>query len=261
MSLTKLSNQTKNEVEYTFPNYKLNNNFPGPNILQPVPTHLLTLTDHNSIPIHIELDNGATVNYITVNEAKARNFKINPNNQTSNLEDGDTILWACGEINVTLYRDNVPLLFQALVCNKLHCSAIGETLFIKQNSIKQDFINTISLLNDRSIVPATAFEATLPVKPKHSDRNGDTVPLISLKYKQLIMPGDTIDIPTKFADQQVIAEGWRHSDWPAPQLTEVINGSISLTNHSSQPVILRDNKVNSVKITTTKSTDWQLPQL
>ena len=112
-----------------------------------------------------------------------------------------------------------------------------------------------------SLVPATTFEATLPVKAKHSDKHGDTIPLISLKSKQIIMPGDMIDVPTNLADQQVIAEGWRHNDWPAPQLTEVKNESIQLTNHSTQPVILRDNRVNSIKITTTQMTDWQSPQL
>ena len=43
------------------------------------------------------------------------------------------------------------------------------------------------------------------------------------------MPGDTIDVPTNLTDQQVIAEGWRHSDWPAPQFTEVKNGSMTAT--------------------------------
>lgn len=146
--------EAENEVEYNLPKIKLTNNFLGLNTVQPVPTHLLTLTDHIGIPIHIELDNGATVNYITVNKAKARNFKISPNNQTSKLGDGHTILLACGEINVILYRDNVPLQFHALVCNKLHSPVIRGTLFIKQNGIKQDFNNnTICLLNDRSIVP------------------------------------------------------------------------------------------------------------
>ena len=136
----------------------------GLNTLQPVPTQILTLSDNAGTPIHIELDNGATVNYIRLDEAVARNFFISPNNQTSYLGDGDTILKACGEINTVLDRDKTPLTFQALVCRRLHSPAIGGTLFIRDNGIKQDFIhNTISLLNDRSTVPATTREATLPV--------------------------------------------------------------------------------------------------
>ena len=108
---------------------------------------------------------------------------------------------------------------------------------------------------------ATTLEATLPVKPKHSSQNGDTIPVISLKTKQILLQGDTIDFPTKLADQQIVIEGWKHSNWPAPQLTEVRNGIIQLTNQSSQPVHLRNNKVNSIKITTTSSIDWQSPLL
>ena len=83
----------------------------GLNTLQSLPTQILTLTDMNGANIHIELDNGATVNYITLDEAVACNFTISPNSQTSYLGDGDTIIKACGEIKTILYRDKTPLTF------------------------------------------------------------------------------------------------------------------------------------------------------
>ena len=99
-------------------------------------------------------------------------------------------------------------MFEALVCLKLHSSAIGGTLFNKKNGIKQNFINnTISLHNDRSTVPTTTKEATLPVKTIHPPY-GDKLPLISMKSKQIILPGDSITIPTTIVDQVVLAEGW-----------------------------------------------------
>ena len=144
-------------------------------------------------------------------EAKARHFKVKPNNQMSKLGDGDSTLKASGEIDTILYRNDIPLRFRALVCDKLHCSVIGGTLLIKENGIKQDFVNnTISLLNDRCIVPATTLEATLPVAVHHphTPRKGN-IPLISLKSKQILLSGDTIQIPTSLPNQQVIAEGWQ----------------------------------------------------
>ena len=51
----------------------------GLNMLQQVPMQILTLTDKIRKNIHIELDNRATVNYITMNEAVACRFKILPN--------------------------------------------------------------------------------------------------------------------------------------------------------------------------------------
>ena len=58
-----------------------------------------------------------------------------------------------------------------------------------------------------------------------------------------------------------MAEGWRPTEWPPPQLTAIKNGLLHLTNMSSQPVILTDTKVNSIKITTTPDLDWQTPKL
>ena len=184
---------------------KINDKYSGLNLIQPVPTQMLTLTDQAGIPIHIEIDSGASVNFITYKEAKNRNFKILPNNQSSRLGDGDSTIRACGEINTILYRDSLPLIFKALVCHKLHCNAIGGTLFIKTNGIKQDFTNnTISLVHDKNTVPATAVEATMPVKMSKKQSSGENVKLISLKTNKILLPGDTMEIETQLPDQTIL---------------------------------------------------------
>ena len=120
------------------------------------------------------------------------------------------------------------------MCRRLHSPAIGGTLFIKENGIKQDFINnTISLLNDRSTVPATTKEATFPVKI-HQPNYDDRPPLVTLKTKQILLPGDTISVQTNIPDQQVLAEAWKSSQWPPPQLSHIQNGLLQLTNESSK---------------------------
>ena len=132
--------------------------------MKPVSTQLLTVSDYNNCPMHLKLNSAATVNYISLNEAKTRNFKINHNNQSSKLGDGITTITVCGEITTTLYRDDFPLRFEALVCKKLHYTVIGGTIFLKDNGITQNFSNnTISLFHDRKVVPATTLEAKLPV--------------------------------------------------------------------------------------------------
>ena len=55
--------------------------------IEPVPAQILSLTDHNSRPIHIVLDNGATCSYIIKQEAINRGFNIWPNTQASQLGD------------------------------------------------------------------------------------------------------------------------------------------------------------------------------
>ena len=187
---------------------------------------------------------------ITLDEAVAHNFTISPNSQTSYLGDGDTIIKACGEIKTILYRDKTRLTFEAMVCRRLHSPAIGGTLFIKENGIKQDFINnTISLLNDRSTVPATTKEATFPVKI-HQPNHGDKPPLVTLKTKQILLPGDTISVQTNIPDPLVHTDAWMSSRWPPPQLSHIQNGLLQLTNKSSSPILLQENKSNPVEITT-----------
>ena len=137
--------------------------------IEPVPAQILSLTDGNNLPIHVELDNGATSSYIVLNEAINRGYIINPNSQSSQLGDGVTIIKSCGEIDVTFYRNSHKLRFRAIVARNLHCPVIGGTTFIKDNNIKQDFVhNQISLLGNKCIVPSTRREALLPISQHHN---------------------------------------------------------------------------------------------
>ena len=243
----------------------INTNNTGLNALQPVPTQLLTLTDAVGEPIHIELDSAATVNYISHDEAVARNFYIVPNSQMSKLGDGTTILKAIGQISTILYRDDLPLRYDALVCKTLHCPVIGGTPFLKQNGIKQDFVqNVISLSQDRKIVPATTLEATLPIKPCHSPQQPTTQPnnkLMSVKTNKIVLPGDTLELDTDLQDQTVLVEGWLPYQWPEPQLVSISQGKIAVVNQTQKPILFDTKRSKSIKITTTTDTDWTQPCL
>ena len=121
-----------------FPQYT--NNIAGLNHIDPVPVQILSLTDANNQPIHLELDNGATCSYISLQEAIKRGFNISPNSQTSQLGDGVTIIKSCGEVYASLYRNAHKLRFRAIVAQHLHYPVIGGTIFVRDNNIKQDFV-------------------------------------------------------------------------------------------------------------------------
>merc|ERR1711867_67122 len=74
--------ETESQVAYP-PSYKYNPISAGLNLIQPVPTQILTVSDENGKVLHLELDSAATVNYITLREAKARNLIISSNSQMS----------------------------------------------------------------------------------------------------------------------------------------------------------------------------------
>merc|ERR1711867_139835 len=67
--------------------YKFNKISTGLNTIQPVPTQILTVSDHNNKVLYLELDSAATVNYISLDEAKARNLIISKNSKISKLGD------------------------------------------------------------------------------------------------------------------------------------------------------------------------------
>ena len=159
-------------MDYNFSQVSHNNNnhtyqdtqIAGLRSIQPVAAQILSAADSDGRPIHIELDSATTVSYITLAEATKRRYHIKPNNQVSHLGDGLTPLKSCGEIDVTIYRNDHPLRFRALVTRHLHCPAIGGTTFLQDNNIKQDFSNNIiHLLGNTCIVPSTRREALLPV--------------------------------------------------------------------------------------------------
>ena len=76
---------------------------PGLSHLQPVPTKILALQDAANKSVHVELDSAATVNFITLKEARAHNLKIKPNGQVSRLGDGLHYIRSVGEIDAYLY--------------------------------------------------------------------------------------------------------------------------------------------------------------
>ena len=60
----------------------------------------------NKIPIHIELDSGASLNYCEEKAVKNLGFNISYNKQVSKLGDGVTQIESVGEINEIFYRNN-----------------------------------------------------------------------------------------------------------------------------------------------------------
>ena len=81
---------------------------PTLSLIKPVPTQLLTvfIDQNNTVPIHLEMDSGANLNYVHINEVLKYNYKIKPNGQLSTLGDGVSKIKAVGEIDETYFRNN-----------------------------------------------------------------------------------------------------------------------------------------------------------
>ena len=228
--------------------------------IKPVPSQILSLfsDEENKVPIHIDLDSGATLNYCLESEVKKYGFKMLPNSQMSKLGDGHTKLKAIGEINEIFYRKKVQIRYRAVVCKSLTSPFIGGTLFFRDNAVEQDFVRNVIHLKDRQVqvlptdpvalIPTAPIMADVKVIPPSHSSN-----LHSFKCRTLL-PGQTQFVPVKQEDGDIVAvEPWEKNEdtsFPEPDLLTVNDGKIKLTNTSNNAILL-GTKVKYCKITET----------
>ena len=224
------------------------------NTIQPVPTQILTVFEDKSQtkPIHIGLDNGANVSYITLKQVKERGFKMKQNNQMSKLGDGRTLLPAMGEIDVTLYRNEWTVQFRALVVQNLHTDFVGGTTFIKENGVMQDFVKgTISLHNKKHMVIDTKHESTMQVSNQQKVTH-----LAHMKTgTSTLLQGQSMEVEVEMPEGSVVVvEGWHSNvtDWPGAELCEVRNNRVALTNNTKEPIIIgKKGDIKTLKVSKT----------
>ena len=240
---------------------------PSCNYIKPVPSQLLTVYAdvQNRIPIHIELDSGASLNYCEENIVLKLGFRINYNKQVSKLGDGITKIMSVGEINEVFYRNSWSVSYRAVVCKKLSAPFIGGTVFMQENKVEQDFgNNVIRLLNRTITVEPTDPLSLMPTAPLTIDEKVTTPyqgRLLSFNT-QWLLPGQEIsmNLPNTLRScDDVVVQPWEqnsNTQWPCSELKNVINGKILLENATSQPIHLG----KEVKRCTILPTESQKPQ-
>ena len=136
--------------------------------IAPVPTQLLTVykEQENKTPAHIDIDSGATLNYVREKEAVELGFDILPNGQLSKLGDGRTMLPSIGEIDVLFFRNKWTVRFRALVTKELQAGFIGGTVFLVDNKMEQDLTRKLIHIHDRKVtVQETNPISLMPIQP------------------------------------------------------------------------------------------------
>ena len=232
-------------------------------LIQPCPSQILTvfLDNSNKNPFHIELDSGATINYIRESEARKFNFTILPNNQVSKLGDGLTKLRAVGEVKIQFFRKACNIIFHAIVCKNLTAPAIGGTKFMKDNSIEQDLVRNVIYLNNRkvTVLPTehTSIIDTAPILHDQQVRADHSSQLLSFQSR-VLLPQQEVALSTKKMEGSLVSiEPWEqngNTSWPNPQLQEVTNGKIRLLNNTSIPIQL-GKEVKKCKLRNTEEVE------
>ena len=217
--------------------------------IKPVPSQILTmfLESTNKTPIHIDLDSGATLNYVRESEVLKYKFKIHPNGQLSKLGDGVTKMKGIGEIHEIFFRNNWEVKFSAVVCKQLTSPFIGGTVFLKQNGIDQDFVRDVILLHNKAVtVQPTDPISLLPMAPIISNPAKVTTKSPSnllLRFKsRVLLPGQSEEMDVPEEDGKTVAvEAMEHNNntkWPEAHLQKILHGKLTIKNTSNDPIFL-----------------------
>ena len=262
-TLTDEDEVKSNNLDNVSPSPKLSRNDVSArcSYIKPVPSQILTMYQDSTekIPIHIDLDSGANLNFCRESEVLKCGFKIFPNGQTSSLGDGITKIKAVGEIHEYFFRNGWKVQYNAVVCKDLTAPFIGGTVFLKENGIDQDLVrNKIHIHNKEITVNSTDPVAILPTAPILSKvtHQPKPVPNKLLKFEsRILLPGQKETLKVEHEDGSTVAvepfEQNNNLEWPKSQLQTVINGRIHVENDSSDPICLgKDVKQCRVRTTT-----------
>ena len=217
-------------------------------LIKPINSQILTVfvDEKNKIPVHIELDSGASINFCREKEVLDLGFEINYCKQVSKLGDGSSKLESIGEINVIFYRNNWTVHFKAAVCKKLSAPFIGGTVFMQQNEIEQDFANNVIRLFNRKItVEPTDPISLLPTAPLFGVNKVNSINPKTLKLpNKWLLPDQELEmsLPVQMQNEANVAiqssEINNNPNWPEPDLKCVKNGKIKLINNTLRPIHL-----------------------
>ena len=231
---------------------------------------------NNNDTVHITIDGGATVSFITLTKAKSLNMKILKTSQDAIQADGISQLKVVGEVHEIFHRNKMEITFDALVCENLNGTDIlGGMNFLYDNSIVPDARKqTITVgkmilpeTNPLNVAKALTLQGLIPNQepvsftPRISSLDyGSKVnesfacQQVQIKNETIILPGDSyiVDLHPSLphnhpyvvqpAVRAVKArEGLASVDntWPSVRSVQAKHGKLELVNDTEVPIHLQ----------------------
>ena len=110
----------------------------------------------DKLVVHVTLDSGATVSFITVAEASRLGLKIQKASQLANQADGETRMHVTGEVHETFVRGAISFVFNALVVKKLNdATVLAGMNFLIENKVSQEAHKKRVTINDKYSIEET----------------------------------------------------------------------------------------------------------
>ena len=207
------------------------------------------------------------MSYVKFSKAKELGLVISPNNQLALLADKKTRMASMGEVNFTVFLDNIALKVRALVMKNLQVDCFGGTTFHVDNDIEARIkTGTICIKGKHTVSQSnpswlsfTYAQADDPVYPcyqkerMHADSSlcePDScaelpkLHAISLPNMSVIYPSDFLEIPlpTEATALSYVSitpsfqAAYDNPQWQ-PQICEVANGTALYKNISNIPLL------------------------
>ena len=202
---------------------------------------------HGNETVDCILDSGATCNLIKTSKAKSMNLLVKPTRQTARMADGKTRLKVEGETDILFERNDREFHMIALVADFADTDILGGMPFMTVNDIAIRPAKNEIIIGGDEVVTYNPLSS----RPRVVSRV-QSFDIVS-NVKQVILPGQawSVPLPTEWQSDEypvVIEPRYDTSNnskvkecnmWPPPQIIETTNGTISLVNHTNEPIIVK----------------------
>ena len=218
--------------------------------------HIINFVDVNASPTlvlkknnksyNLILDTGCTGSVVPKPVADSFGVPIEPTQQRARAADGKR-LNIIGQVNVVLYRNNKAYHLFALVCTDT-VDLLAGMPFMKENDIG------VRPATDEIIIDGTEYIKYDPIRrSRYDNTNRVTQFTVQSQFRQVILPGESgvfsVQGFSGINEKAVIEPRWdSHCNriaskvsqlWPTPQIVDITNGTVHITNESVEPVIVK----------------------
>ena len=142
-----------------------------------------------------------------------------------------------GEIDINLHRNGWQVRFHAIVTKDLHCDFVAGNNFFKENKVSQNISSGTITVHNKYTIPETNKSIILSTLPANK--------LIKNNSMKIVLPGQTVSYAVPHREgQNITVEPWFRNKvtyWPTPQICQVRNGHIQLTNDMLEPIDLKND--------------------